>query len=159
MSRNKYKITLTVEERVILRKLHSHPHRSKIVRKRAMLLLALDDGTAMGAISDRQAAELSDLCPASIQRLRKLFVEEGFEVALHGYPRSHARRQPKIDGALEARLVQIACSEPPSGYATWSLRLLTSRFVELVYPEGISVETVRKTLKKTNLSLGERSIS
>ena len=142
----------------MLRKLHSHPHRSKIVRKRAMLLLALDDSSKVGAISDEQAAELGDLSPASIQRLRKLFVEEGFEVALHGRPRSHARRPPKIDGEMEARLVQIACSKPPAGFGSWSLRLLTSRFVELVYPEGVCVETVRRTLKKTSLSLGERSI-
>jgi len=159
MCRNRYKITLTDLERVVLRKLHAHPHRSKIVRKRAMLLLALDDSSPLGAISDAQAAELGELTPASIQRLRKLFVEEGFDVALHGYPRTHPRCQPKIDGAMEARLVQIACSQPPAGYSSWSLRLITSRFVELVYPEGVCVETVRQTLKKTNLSHGERSIS
>lgn len=158
MCRKRYKITLTAEERIILRKLNSNPHRSRIVRKRCMLLLALDDSSAMGSLSDEQAAELADLTPASIQRLRKLFVEEGFEVALHGYPRTHARRPPKIDGAMEARLVQLACSKPPGGHACWSLRLLTSRFVELVFPEGVCVETVRRTLKKTTSSLGERSI-
>jgi len=159
MCRIKYKITLTAQERATLRKLLCHPHRSKIVRKRAMLLLALDWNSPMGSISDEKAADLADLRPAAIQRLRKLFVEEGFEIALHGYPRTHPRRPPKIDGAMEARLVQLACSKPPEGHSSWSLRLLTSRFVELVYPDGLCVETVRKTLKKTNLSLGERSIS
>jgi hypothetical protein len=158
MCQTKYRITLEDHERRLLLDLNKNPLRSKITRKRAMLLLALDHSTPAGAISDAQAAELTALTPRSILRLRKLFVEEGFEIALHGYPRSHPRRTPKIDGAMEARLVQMACSKPPGGYSNWSLRLLTSRFVELAYPEGICVETVRQTLKKTSSSPGERSI-
>ena len=158
MCRKKYKITLTEEERTLLRKLQGNPHRSKITRKRALLLIALDKGSLYGALSDEQAAELVGLRPPAMQQLRKLFVEEGFEVALHGHPRNHNRTPKKLDGEMEARLVQLACSSPPAGNSGWSLRLLTSRFVELVYPAGISRETVRRTLKKTHLSPGERNI-
>jgi hypothetical protein len=94
---------------------------------------------------------------STAQNVRRLFVLEGFGAALHGNPRTDPPTPPKMDGEHEARLVQLACSKPPQGYGCWSLRLLTSRFVELAYPEGISYETVRGVLKKTNSSLGERS--
>jgi len=60
----------------------------------------------------------------------------------------------KVDGDLEAKLVQLCCSEPPTGYAKWSVRLLADKAVELQYIDYISHVTVSKVLKKTNLSLG-----
>lgn len=60
----------------------------------------------------------------------------------------------KIDGDVEAKLVQLCCSEPPPGFAKWSLRLLADKMVELEYVPSISHVTVGEVLKKTNLSLG-----
>ena len=60
-----------------------------------------------------------------------------------------------VDGDMEAHLIALACGEPPAGYARWSLRLLADKLVELDVAESISYETVRRTLKKTNLSLGK----
>lgn len=60
-----------------------------------------------------------------------------------------------MDGDLEAKLVSLCCSEPPDGYAKWSLRLLTDKLVELNYVDSISHVSVRRALKKTNLSLGK----
>ena len=61
----------------------------------------------------------------------------------------------KADGEFEAHLVALSCSAPPQGYARWSLRLLAERVVELEYVDSISYETIRRVLKKTNLSLGK----
>lgn len=66
-------------------------------------------------------------------------------------PTGHYHR--KLDGEQEARLIALACSEPPGGQARWSLRLLADRMVELAVVEEISYQTVRRTLKKTSLSL------
>jgi transposase len=75
------------------------------------------------------------------------------EAALNDRPKSRHRTK-KIDGENEARLVALACSEPPQGRVRWTLTLLAERMVELGYVESLSDETVRKVLKKTNLSLG-----
>jgi hypothetical protein len=62
-----------------------------------------------------------------------------------------------LDGEGEARLLQIACSEPPEGYGRWTLQLLADRLVELQIVESISIKTVERTLKKTRSSRIRRS--
>ena len=90
----------------------------------------------------------------TIDRVKKKFVEEGFDAVLE-------RKSPdreydrKADGEVEAHLITLCCSEPPQGYARWSLRLLADKLVELKYVDSISYETVRRVLKKTNYSLGK----
>jgi hypothetical protein len=81
-------------------------------------------------------------------------VEEGFDAVLsrRDYHLKAPRR--KIDGDLEARLVTLACTQAPEGRSRWTLRLLADSFVELGLVDSISRETVRRTLKKTKLSLG-----
>lgn len=156
MCQIKYRVTLSSDERSELRGIVVSNRSSKLSRKRAYLLMALDEAFAP-ALSDEDAAKALGMSASTAQAVRRLFVLEGFEAALRGRPRAHPPTPPKIDGELEARLVQMACSKPPQGYGRWSLRLLTSRFVELAYPDGISHETVRGVLKKTNSSLGGRS--
>jgi len=83
----------------------------------------------------------------TVCRVRKLYFEEGMEAALNRRaPNRHYHR--KLDGEQEARLIALACSEPPEGQARWSLRLLADRMVELEVVEEISYQTVRRTLKK-----------
>ena len=156
MCQIKYRVTLSSDERSELRGIVVSNRSPKLCRKRAYLLMALDEAFAP-ALSDEDAAKALGMSASTAQAVRRLFVLEGFEAALRGRPRAHPPTPPKIDGELEARLVQMACSKPPQGYGRWSLRLLTSRFVELAYPDGISHETVRGVLKKTNSSLGGRS--
>ena len=90
----------------------------------------------------------------TIDRVKKRFVEEGLEAALKMAPTSRVYEK-LVDGDMEAHLIALACGEPPKGFARWSLRLLADKLVELRYAEDISYETVRRTLKKTNLSLGK----
>ena len=88
----------------------------------------------------------------TLSRVRKQYVEEGLEAALNRrQPNRHYHR--KLDAEQEARLIALACSEPPEGQARWSLRLLADKLVELEVVEDLSYQTVRRTLKKTNLSL------
>jgi hypothetical protein len=90
----------------------------------------------------------------TIDRVKKRFVEEGLDAALTMAPTSRGYEK-LVDGDMEAHLIALACSEPPKGYARWSLRLLSDKLVELRIADSISYETVRRTLKKTNLSLGK----
>jgi hypothetical protein len=83
--------------------------------------------------------------------VRKQYFEEGLEAALNRRPPKREYHR-KLDGEQEARLVALACSQPPEGHARWSLRMLVDRLVELEIVEDISHQTVRRTLKKTNLS-------
>ncbi|GHT05105.1 hypothetical protein AGMMS49525_12110 [Bacteroidia bacterium] len=56
---------------------------------------------------------------------------------------------------MEAKIISIACSEPPKGFAKWSLRMLADKMVELQYIDSISHVSIGNVLKKTNLSLGK----
>ena len=91
-----------------------------------------------------------------IDRVKRRFVEEGLEVALNG-EKSDSIYAKKVDGDVEAHLVALSCSEPPEGFAKWSLRLLADRAVELGYVEDISHETVRCTLKKNEIKPWQRT--
>ena len=86
---------------------------------------------------------------STVHRLRQRLVEEGLEAAL-SRRKSTQRREPKLDGAKEARLVALACSSTPPGQKRWTLQLLADRLVELNVVESVSTETVRRTLKKTS---------
>jgi hypothetical protein len=90
----------------------------------------------------------------TVDRVKKKFIEGGFEASLERRLTSRIY-ESKTDGDVEAKLVTLCCSEPPKGFAKWSLRLLADKMVELNYVESISHVTVRSVLKKTNLSLGK----
>ncbi len=82
-----------------------------------------------------------------VERLKQRFVEEGFEACMDRKPYP-VKQKVKTDGDFEAHLIAISCSESPSGYARWSLRMLADKMVELKYVESISHETIRQVLKK-----------
>jgi hypothetical protein len=88
-----------------------------------------------------------------VERIRKQFVEEGLEAALHPKPSTRVYER-RVDGKVEAHLVALACGTPPEGRSRWTLRLLGDQLVALGHVESISHETVRQTLKKTYSSLG-----
>jgi transposase len=152
---NTYKVTLTQEERnqlVEITRTGTHAAR-KIIH--ALILLNVDRGQYN---TEQQINE--EICKVlkigmrTIDRVKKRFVEEGLDAALKMAPTSRGYDK-LVDGDMEAHLIALACGEPPKGYARWSLRLLSDKLVELRIAESISYETVRRTLKKTNLSLGK----
>ncbi len=154
----RYKVTLTEEERENLKSIKSKgKHRSQKIMN-ALILLNCDEGDFQTRKStNEQVANVLKISMKKIDRVKKRFVEDGLEVALNGHKGSRIYEK-KADGDLEAHLVAISCSEPPEGFARWSLRLLADRVVELNYIESISYETVRRVLKKTKLSLGRSKV-
>ncbi len=85
--------------------------------------------------------------------MKKRFVEDGLDITLNGRKGSRIYAK-KADGDFEAHLVALSCSDPPKGFARWSLRLLADRLVELDYIDSVSHETIRRVLKKMKLNLG-----
>jgi transposase len=111
--------------------------------KRSQILLLSDEG-----YKDTEIAERVGVAVATIERVRRKFVEHGLDQALAEAPRPG--RQRKLDGKAEAFLVATACSDAPGGRAAWTMQLLAERLVSLEIVDTISDETVRRTLKKTN---------
>jgi transposase len=151
---NTYKVTLTKEERDQLTEMTrtgTHAAR-KIIH--ALILLNVDRGSHNESQINEDICKVLKIGMRTIDRVKKRFVEEGFNAALKMAPTSRIYDK-LVDGDMEAHLIALACGEPPKGFARWSLRLLADKLVELRYAEDISYETVRRTLKKTNLSLGK----
>ncbi len=144
----KYIVRLTGEEREQLKGVISKGRTSAQKIRRAQVLLKVDaDGPNW---TDEQVAEALEIRANTVAEIRQRFVEEGLNRALERKQRDEPPRRRKLDGAGEARLIAMACGEPPEGRARWTLRLLAGQLVELAIVDGISHETVRQTLKKTS---------
>jgi transposase len=154
MPTKKYIVTLSDGERDQLESLTRTGKAAAYVMTHARILLKADTANANGRWSDAAISSAFDVSVATVERLRQQFVEEGFEACLKRKTRVYRRL---LDGAQEAHLIAIACGTPPEGQQRWTLRLLSSRLVELGHVEQISYETVRQTLKKTSLSLGAKT--
>ena len=128
-------------------------HTSQAFRT-AYILLNCDEGKYSEKVTNEQISKVLKVGMRTIDRAKKKFIEEGFEAALERRPAQRIY-EGKIDGDCEAKLVTLCCSEPPKGFAKWSLRLLADKMVELKYVESISHVAVRSVLKKMNLSLGK----
>ena len=149
----KYIVELTDVERKTLREMISSGKGAARKLARARILLKADSSPGAPNWSDMKITEALDAARATVERLRKRFVEEGFEAAL-GQRKSQRNYQRKLDGDGEAHLIALACSKAPAGYSRWTLRLLAERMVALEYIDQVSHETVRSVLKKTNLNPG-----
>lgn len=149
----KYVVTLTEAERQMLQEMLSRGRTAARKLMHARILLKAD-ATADGPHwHDDRIAEALEVGPATVERVRKQFVEEGLDAALE--PRKPQRQyRRKLDGDGEAHLIALACQKPPDGHSRWTLRRLADRMVALEYVDEISYQTVRRTLKKTNSSLG-----
>src|SRR4051794_6776299 len=152
MPQKRYLVTLTAEERRDLAKLVSAGRRSARTLTRARILLKADQADGGPAWDDAAIAEALGCGHRTVERVRQRFVERGPDAALAHKPQDRPSRERKFDGAAEARLIALACSEPPKGRARWTLKLLADRLVELEVFEAVSDETVRRVLKKTSLS-------
>lgn len=144
MSTKKFIVDLTDEERDIcqgvVRKLKGTSQKVK----RANILLKADRGW-----TDVKIAEALDCRTSTVERVRKRFVEVGFEQTLDGKKRSRPPVEKLLNGEQEAKVIAMRLGDPPKGYGKWTLRLLARKVVELEIVESISYQTVRRTLKKT----------
>ena len=144
--RKKYVVRLTDAEREILTGLLKRQRVAAQKMRRARILLKADaEGPNW---TDARIAEAFDCRTRSVESLRERLVTEGFEIALHGRPKSRVRSKI-LDGEQEAKIIALRLGPPPQGFANWTLRLLAERAVALEIVESVSYETVRRTLKKT----------
>ena len=145
--KKKYPVILDSSEREYLRSLIAVGTAPARKLTHARILLKADQSQEGPAWVDEEVAQAVEVSQPTVCRVRKQYFEEGLEAALNRRPPNREYHR-KLDGEQEARLVALACSEPPEGQARWSLRLLADRMVELSVVEDISYQTVRRTLKK-----------
>ena len=144
----KYVVRLSEQERQQLKDLVSKGRAAAYkVRHANILLMADADGPGW---ADERIAQALCCHVGTVANVRMRLVERGLEGALAQMKRERPPHQPVLDGQKEARLIALACSEPPEGRARWTLHLLADKMVELKVLESISHETVRQALKKTN---------
>jgi transposase len=143
----RYKVTLTKSEYEKLNSIISKGKHSTQKFRNAYVLLNCDEGEYSNKVSNAEIHKVLRIGMRTIDRIKKRFVEEGFEACLERKPTSREYER-KADGDFEARLVALCCSEPPEGHTRWSLRLIAEKIVELEIVDSISHETVRTVLKK-----------
>jgi transposase len=149
----RYRVTLTEQERKDLEALtrYGKTGAKKFIHARALLLC--DAGPDGPAWTVADVAEALGVTSRTIEHLKRRFVEEGLKAALERKSRENPPREVIFDGAFEARLIALACSDAPEGYQRWTVRLLADKAVELEFAPSVSHMTVQRVLKKTNLSL------
>ena len=143
----RYRVTLTDEEREELRGMVSVGKSNACKLVRARILLLADQAAGGPWKSDAEIVEALGCGRATVERVRRQFVEEGLEQVLEPSP-SRRVDERKLDGHAEAHRVALACGAPPEGRSRWTLRLLADRMVTLEQADSLSHETVRQTLKK-----------
>jgi len=155
--RPQYRVTLTSEERKELEALTrtARTNAKRFLYARALLLC--DAGPEGSAWTVADAAEAMGVSSRTIEHLKKRFVEDGLDAALERKKVEKPPRAVIFDGAFEARLIALACSESPEGRRRWTVQLLAEKAVELNFSPTVSHMTVQRILKKTNLSLTSRN--
>ncbi len=150
-----YRVRLDRSERSLLksflRKKKCAAHR----QRHARILLKADENAPNGALTDAKIAEAVEVGLATVQRVRRIFVEHGLDRALERKDPDRVYER-KLDARGEAKLVALACEAPPSGRARWTMQLLADKLVELEIVDSIGREAVRTTLKKTRSNPGKR---
>ena len=148
----KYVIELSDKDRTLLNEIVSKGTSTARTILRANILLASDKNSKK-YMTVAEIAEVYHTTPTTVQTVRTTFCEKGLEETLRRKKRETPPVPAKITGDVEARVIALACSNPPDGYAKWTLRLLADQTVELGYVETISYVSIARILKKTNLSL------
>lgn len=157
MPKIKYRFSLSQEERDQLQDIAGKgKHNSQKVLNALILLNYDEDAQEPRTLTEQEIANVLKVSAMKIHRVKQRFVEEGIDIALNGHESERLYKR-KTDGDFEAHLIALSCSEPPEGQAQWSLRLLADKVVELGYVESVSHETIRRVLKKTKSSHGEKS--
>ena len=155
---NQYPVSLTPKQRERLEELTRHGHAPVRKIRHAQVLLLSDHNRPDGRMLRTEVSGVLGMHVNTVDRIRRRFVLEGEAPALNRKVRATPPNPPKFDGRSEAQLVAICCSKAPQGRTRWTLKLLANELVKRRIVTSVSMETVRQTLKKTNCSLGERSV-
>jgi hypothetical protein len=149
ISVKKYVVRLSAQERERLEAMVRTGKTLAQIVTRARILLKADTSEAGQAWSDSAIAAALDTSVNNVARARQQLVEEGFEATLKRKYNPNSARPRIFDGEREAKLIALACSPAPEGFARWSLRLLEEKVVELNIVDKASDNTIGRTLKKT----------
>lgn len=149
MPKKQFPVCLTDDQRAALLEFIGRGERSARAQTRARVLLKTDEGPDGPAWSDRRVADALELSRGGVAGIRRRFCERGLRGCIER-KRPDREYERKLDGEQEARLIRLACSEPPEGRSQWSLRLLRDKMVELEIVDTLSHECVRQVLKKTD---------
>ena len=154
MKTQKYVVKLETEDRVELEKFSKSKSKKATpkCKNRAKVILCLDENGKKPLNVD-ETAKKCNLHPESVYTIRKDFIVFGMERITQRKKRGTPPVEPKVTGDIEAHIIATACSQPPEGRAKWTLQLLADRIVLDGAVESIGRETVRRTLKKRNISL------
>jgi hypothetical protein len=150
----RYKITLKQEERVCLEEMTSKGKKFTAKFLHAKVLLLGDAGPYGRPLKVADIAKALNITSRTIEHIKKRFVEQGIEAALER-KKSKVPSRKIFDGAFDAKLMALACSEAPQGRTRWTLQLLADKVIELKMVDATSVSdmTIHRSLKKTNYSL------
>src|SRR5437763_1930622 len=150
---DKFRVTLTAAERADLEQLVSCGKAAARKLTHARILLLADDSQGDERPDDHIVAALG-VSPRTVARVRRQLVTEGVEGAILRQRQPPRPDKIKIKGDVEQRLIELACSDPPTGRCHWTVQLLADELVVLGLVERIGIETVRLALKKTTSSPG-----
>jgi transcriptional antiterminator len=153
MPKKLYAVCFSKQERSTLEKIVNSGKSTAKEVLRANILLNSDTFDGRIPVKTRELATLLNTSPTTVQNVRKEYSESGVEETIRRKKRESPPVQPKADGEFEARLIALACQQPPEGYAKWNLKMLADKSVELGYIDSVSRMTISRTLKKTNSSL------
>lgn len=148
----KYRVKLSAEEREYAQKIIESTESAKTRKKRANVLLMRDEEAGYPATQE-EVAKRCGVSDVTVYHTVRDYCEYGIEYALNFKKHENPPRRAIVDGESEARIIALACSEPPEGFSRWTVRLLTEKIVELHILPAISRETVRRVLKKHSLNL------
>ena len=145
----KYVVRLSKDERSALEDLISKGKHPAATILKARVLLKADVSDAGEGWSDSRIVKALDTSVATVARIRQRLVEDGLDAVLTRKHSPNSARKRVFDGAAEAKLIALACSEPPKGRSHWTLALLEDKVVELKIVERASDNTIGRVLKKT----------
>ena len=148
MGQKKYHVDLVESEVERLESIVQRRKSESEATKRSLILLAANRGGTKRWTDSEISVEYK-VSVRTIERLRERFVLHGLDIALSGLPRLNTDKI-KFDGVVEAQLVSLRCSDPPDGYSSWTLSLLSDKLVKLESVESISIDSVSRLLKKKN---------
>lgn len=152
MANKKFVVKLDSNERARLSDLISKGKAAAKAILKARILLKADQGSDGEGWSDEAICKALDTNVTMVERVRAKVVEEGLDAVLARKKRETPPITPIFDGEKQAQLIALACSEPPTGYARWTIRLLAEAVVERQIVETAHHNTVGRALKKTNSS-------
>lgn len=157
VSKKRYVVELSAEERKRLGELIRKGKSQAKKQLKARILLRADESPFGPKWNDSKISEALGTYPMMCARVRQQFAQGGIDAVLNRKQRATPPVPPIFDGEKEAKLIALACSQPPEGRAKWTLRLLESKIVELNIVDHTSDNTIGRVLKKMRSSLISRS--